>query len=173
MTTILFVHGTGTRRTQFDATFEIIKQNLLSRRPDLTVKPCYWGEPLGAELYANGASIPDYSSTREPEEMKKEDQLVALWEQLYRDPLFELRLLSIVDLLVKRVLPQVQLLVTVGPQAPFFYEINTLHSLAWQDSLPPHFPGLHFSYRLSLIHALGSPAYPLIFASRYRLWILA
>ena len=95
MTTIVFVHGTGTRKAQFDATFEIIKHNLLSRRPDLSVTPCYWGEPLGAELYANGASIPDYAKTRRLEEMKEEDSLVALWEQLYRDPLFELRLLSI------------------------------------------------------------------------------
>ncbi len=95
MTTILFVHGTGTRRTQFDATFKLIRQNLLSKRPDLTLTPCYWGEPLGAALYADGASVPAYARTRRSEEMKKEDQLVALWEQLYRDPLFELRLLSI------------------------------------------------------------------------------
>ena len=95
MTSVLFVHGIGTRRPQFDAAFEVIKRNLLSSRPGLTVIPCYWGEPLGAELYANGASIPDYPTTRGPEEMTEEDYQIALWEQLYRDPLFELRLLSI------------------------------------------------------------------------------
>ena len=95
MTTVVFVHGTGTRRAKFDTTFEVIRQNLLARKPDLTVMPCYWGEPLGAELYAKGASIPNYGRTRGPEEMTEEDYLVALWEQLYRDPLFELRLLSV------------------------------------------------------------------------------
>src|SRR5438094_643418 len=95
MTAVVFVHGTGTRRTTFDATFKIIQQNLLARKPDLTVTPCYWGEPLGADLYANGASIPTYARTRGPEEMTEEDYLVALWEQLYRDPLFEVRLLSV------------------------------------------------------------------------------
>src|SRR5947207_954089 len=73
MTTVVFVHGTGTRRAKFDATFEIIRQNLLARKPDLTITPCYWGEPLGAELYAKGASIPNYARTRGPEEMTGED----------------------------------------------------------------------------------------------------
>lgn len=95
VTTVVFVHGTGTRRAKFDATFEIIRHNLLASKPDLTVTPCYWGEPLGAELYANGASIPNYARTRGPEDMTEEDYLIALWGQLYQDPLFELRLLSV------------------------------------------------------------------------------
>jgi pimeloyl-ACP methyl ester carboxylesterase len=44
------------------------------------------------------------------------------------------------DLLVEQELSQVQLLITVGSQVPFFYEINALQCLAWQTSLPPHFP---------------------------------
>jgi hypothetical protein len=94
MTAVVFVPGTGNRWVKFDATFEIIRRNLLARGPDLTVAPCYWGEPLRAQLYANGASIPNYARTRGPGEAREEDFQIALWEQLYRDPLFELRLLS-------------------------------------------------------------------------------
>jgi hypothetical protein len=48
--------------------------------------------------------------------------------------------IACVDLLVEKNLPQVQLLVTVGSQAPFLYEIDALHSLSYGDSLPNHFP---------------------------------
>jgi pimeloyl-ACP methyl ester carboxylesterase len=44
-----------------------------------------------------------------------------------------------VDLLALEPLP-VDLLITVGSQAPFLYEINALHSLAYGDPLPPHYP---------------------------------
>jgi hypothetical protein len=45
-----------------------------------------------------------------------------------------------IDLLVKQHIPNVQCLITVGSQAPFFYEIGALQSLAYPDSLPDHFP---------------------------------
>ena len=47
------------------------------------------------------------------------------------------------DLLVMNSLPKVDLLVTVGSQAPFLYEINALQSLPFDrsgDPLPDHFP---------------------------------
>jgi hypothetical protein len=37
-------------------------------------------------------------------------------------------------------LPQVRLLVTVGSQAPFLYEIDALPSLRYGQPLPAHFP---------------------------------
>jgi hypothetical protein len=45
-----------------------------------------------------------------------------------------------VDLLVEAALPQVELLVTVGSQAPFFYEIDALQALRFGTPLPGHFP---------------------------------
>lgn len=48
--------------------------------------------------------------------------------------------IACVDLLVEQNLPQVQLLVTIGSQAPFLYEIDALQSLSYGDSLPKHFP---------------------------------
>ncbi|HEX8200765.1 MAG TPA: hypothetical protein VF590_09775 [Isosphaeraceae bacterium] len=45
-----------------------------------------------------------------------------------------------VDLLARTELPAVQLLVTVGSQAPFFYEIGALQGLGYPGTLPAHFP---------------------------------
>ena len=50
-----------------------------------------------------------------------------------------------VDLLVKENFPQIELLITVGSQAPYLYEIDVLHSLRFEDipvdeRLPAHFP---------------------------------
>jgi len=48
--------------------------------------------------------------------------------------------IACVDLLVERALPQVELLVTAGSQAPFLYEIGALSQLPCGDPLPAHFP---------------------------------
>jgi len=48
--------------------------------------------------------------------------------------------IACVDLLVQQQLSEVELLVTVGSQAPFLYEINALHSLEYGQLLPEHFP---------------------------------
>lgn len=48
--------------------------------------------------------------------------------------------IACVDTLVERELPQVELLVTVGSQAPFLYEIGALSQLACGEPLPAHFP---------------------------------
>ncbi|MHC5719534.1 MAG: hypothetical protein ACYTX0_47690, partial [Nostoc sp.] len=48
--------------------------------------------------------------------------------------------IACVDLLVQQQLSQVELLVTVGSQAPFLYEINALYSLEYGQLLPEHFP---------------------------------
>lgn len=48
--------------------------------------------------------------------------------------------IACVDLLVSDPQPQVELLVTVGSQAPFLYEINALHSLRFGQPLPETFP---------------------------------
>jgi pimeloyl-ACP methyl ester carboxylesterase len=48
--------------------------------------------------------------------------------------------IACVDLLVKEPLPQVEMLITVGSQAPFLYEIDALASLPFGQPLPAHFP---------------------------------
>ena len=45
-----------------------------------------------------------------------------------------------VDLLIQEPIPEVALLATIGSQAPFFYEVDALSSLAFGEPLPAHFP---------------------------------
>ncbi|MFD8012617.1 hypothetical protein, partial [Streptomyces sp. NPDC059762] len=48
--------------------------------------------------------------------------------------------IACLDLLVERALPEVELLVTVGSQAPFLYELGALPSLEHGRPLPAHVP---------------------------------
>lgn len=93
MTTVIFIHGTGVRATEYNQTFQLIQQRLLRERPDLTVLPCLWGESLGIKLNAEGASIPIYDSTLALAEDEQNPEII-LWQELYRNPLYELWLLS-------------------------------------------------------------------------------
>lgn len=96
MTTVIFVHGTGGRKAAYRLTFEKIEEILNQQRPDLKLVPCLWGEEHGTKLKAGGASIPDYGSTGGGAELNnQEDNPILLWEQLYKDPLYEIRLLSL------------------------------------------------------------------------------
>ncbi|AVH60835.1 hypothetical protein C4B68_39560 [Streptomyces dengpaensis] len=70
-------------------------------RPDYKVAECYWGGTAGSTLGAQGVSVPAGHSARaltDPGASASgdadEDEEVALWGLLERDPLFELRLLS-------------------------------------------------------------------------------
>ncbi|WP_392481895.1 hypothetical protein [Nostoc sp. C110] len=93
MTTVIFVHGTGIREREYNETFQIIEQKIHAQRPDIKVSPCLWGA-LGATFNDNRASVPLENATLalSPGE---EDAEIVLWGQLYRDPLYELRLLSL------------------------------------------------------------------------------
>ncbi len=95
MTTVIFVHGISVREPVFSATFKQIKQELLKELPHLTVVPCAWGDSLGAKLNADGVSIPLYDSTRNDHQATQPNENIIRWLQLYQDPLYELRLLSL------------------------------------------------------------------------------
>ncbi|MDY6992003.1 MAG: hypothetical protein SVR94_05275 [Pseudomonadota bacterium] len=96
MTNVIFVHGTGVREESYEQSFAQIQEELVKRQSGLSVLPCYWGQ-LGAQLNAEGASIPEYNTTRSisDQAMTDEDYLISLWGVLYRDPLYEFRLLSL------------------------------------------------------------------------------
>ncbi|MBX9256985.1 alpha/beta hydrolase [Desmonostoc muscorum CCALA 125] len=93
MTTVIFVHGTGIREREYNETFEIIEQKIHAQRPDIKVAPCLWGV-LGARFNENRASVPLEDATLALSQ-GEEDADIVLWGQLYRDPLYELRLLSL------------------------------------------------------------------------------
>lgn len=95
MTTVIFVHGTGVRAKEYEATFQIIQQKIHAHNPDITVVPCVWGDALGTKLNAQGASVPLYDATLGLNQVETEDASIILWGELYRDPLYELRLLAL------------------------------------------------------------------------------
>ena len=68
--------------------------------------------------------------------------------------------IACVDLLVQEHLP-VHLLVTIGSQAPFLYEINALHSLQYGEPLPAHFPTWLNIYDLrDFLSYVGASVFP-------------
>ncbi|MEH2173203.1 hypothetical protein [Nostoc sp.] len=93
MTTVIFVHGTGIREREYNETFQVIEQKIHAQRPDIKVAPCLWGV-LGATFNDNRASVPLEDATLALSQ-GEEDADIVLWGQLYRDPLYELRLLSL------------------------------------------------------------------------------
>ncbi|MEV8531917.1 hypothetical protein [Streptomyces sp. NPDC051211] len=65
------------------------------------------------------------------------------------------------DTLVRDPHPQVRLLVTVGSQAPFLYEIGALPSLGHPSALPGHFPAwLNLYDRRDLLSHVGGSLFP-------------
>ncbi|GHI21156.1 hypothetical protein [Streptomyces hydrogenans] len=65
------------------------------------------------------------------------------------------------DLLVLRELPEVRLLVTVGSQAPFLYELGALPSLEYGAPLPAHVPPWINVYdRRDLLSYVGAGLFP-------------
>jgi len=96
MATVIFVHGTGGRKDDYAVTFEIIENKLAELRSEIKLVPCLWGEPLGTKLNADGSSIPNYSEKGgKAGSNNEEDDSIQLWEKLYKDPLYEILLLSL------------------------------------------------------------------------------
>ena len=93
MTTIVFVHGTSVREAVYASTFLHIEQTFKELKPDIELVPCFWGEAYGAKLKANYESIPNYDSARS-QSSSNEDYRVRLWAYLYKQPLFEIQILS-------------------------------------------------------------------------------
>jgi hypothetical protein len=97
MATLIFVHGTGVRdeppEQSYTATCEIIAGALGTTLPEWKLARCYWGDSHGVRL-REGASVPGYAAARSVEAVSDEDEELALWELLYADPGYELRLLA-------------------------------------------------------------------------------
>ncbi|WP_460065442.1 lipase family protein [Streptomyces sp. YKOK-I1] len=90
---VVFVHGTGVREKSYDRTYATVHAELAGLRPGVGVRGCFWGREAGAGLALDGASIPGYSESRGGR--RAEDEDIAVWGVLYRDPGYELRLLGL------------------------------------------------------------------------------
>ena len=94
MTSLIFVHGTGGRKEAYASTFQQLDEALAERRPDVSLYPCLWGDSLGASLGAGGVSIPDYEVSKGGQPLASAEA-IQLWEALYKDPIYEIRLLEL------------------------------------------------------------------------------
>lgn len=95
MTSILFVHGTGGRQKAYATTFEQMEQALHSHKIDAKLIPCLWGDLLGAKLNAGGVSIPNYQEAKGGQTLTADEESIRFWESLYKDPIYEIRLLGL------------------------------------------------------------------------------
>jgi hypothetical protein len=94
VTTFLFVHGTGVRKASFDETVSTLCSQVESRDNTLQMRGCFWGGKHGVKLPEFPRSIPRYNQTKAAGGASPEDQTIVLWEMLYEDALFELRLFA-------------------------------------------------------------------------------
>lgn len=98
MTTILYIHGTGVRGDGISAYVEQLSRGLQRIRPTSQVTAVPWGDLVGAELLADGISIPSGLPQQHLEPLSAnalisddtEDTQVRLWEILDTAPLVEL-----------------------------------------------------------------------------------
>lgn len=104
MTSLIFVHGTGGRKEAYASTFRQLEKSLAMRRPDVSLYPCLWGDSCGASLGAGGTSIPDYEVSAGGQS-SAESEDIQLWEKLYADPLYEIRLLGLRPLQGQKTVP--------------------------------------------------------------------
>ncbi len=84
MGSIIFVHGTGVRRTDYDETFNLIENALPAELSGWKLSRCCWGELHDDGLHDQRASIP----------IEGKDEELEVWAVLYNDPLYELRLVA-------------------------------------------------------------------------------
>lgn len=105
MTSLIFVHGTGGRKEAYASTFQQLEKALATRRPNVSLYPCLWGDSLGAHLSAGGASIPDYEVSEGGQASAAEAEDIQLWEALYKDPLYEIRFLGLRSLQGQKTVP--------------------------------------------------------------------
>jgi len=92
MATILFVHGTGVRKSAYEKSLALINQKAQTHLPCHRIEGCAWGDAFGAKLNAGGTSIINYtqSGNAQPSLQAAQDMR---WHLLSQDPLLELRLL--------------------------------------------------------------------------------
>jgi hypothetical protein len=103
MPSLLFVHGTGVRRMQHEATVKKIRSEF--QGSTVSVEGCLWGDALGVKLHAGGLSIPKYHDTGGEPVPTEEEIQIELWMNLYEDPLYEIRVLGVTSPPVLRSAP--------------------------------------------------------------------
>jgi hypothetical protein len=94
MTTVIFVHGTGTRGPAYESVYGSVRRQLTARRPHVEVSNCYWGH-LASTLQGGGRSIPHFRTTGGAPTVAADRTEGRSWDLLCEDPFFELRALAL------------------------------------------------------------------------------
>ena len=94
MTSFLFVHGTGVRESGLAETLRILERRISKLPGRNSLDSCAWGKVMGSPEIEELKTVPDFQK-RKGEEADTIDNEAALWALLYRDALFELRLLNV------------------------------------------------------------------------------
>jgi hypothetical protein len=84
-------HGTGVRKGSCLETFALIQCAFESHEIVHSLKPCLWGDQLGASPVVH--AVPDVTTPASDGALTRDQEYVR-WNLLYRDPVFELRLLK-------------------------------------------------------------------------------
>jgi hypothetical protein len=87
---VLFVHGTGVRKKEGDASVALIRPHL--KPLGFSLKGTHWGDLAGSR--AAGKSIPTFEKTG-GKTLTDEDREARTWNLLFADPASELRLLGL------------------------------------------------------------------------------
>ena len=101
---LVFVHGTGGRQEAYAETLRQIQEVLDQRSLNVKLVPCLWGT-LGANLNADGASIPTYINAQGGQALSPEEEEIRFWSALYNDPFYEMRLLGLRPLQEEDLIP--------------------------------------------------------------------
>jgi hypothetical protein len=110
MTVVLFVHGTGVRAQKYENSLKLIQDNLESHLPSLKVTGCRWGDVVGTKIERALKAIPAYPNPKQdPKRLETEIYEMALWQQLYQDPLYELRALAFLQPAQTDILPGMEI----------------------------------------------------------------
>lgn len=93
--TLLFIHGTGVRKSAFDQTMALLRKGFEGKLP-IEIEGLCWGPDLGVNVDDEAIEQVLPPTAAKADEIGPEEigMKAALWAELLRDPLLELRMAS-------------------------------------------------------------------------------
>ncbi|CCK29528.1 hypothetical protein BN159_5149 [Streptomyces davaonensis JCM 4913] len=97
MSTLLFVHGTGVRRSAYVGMLTLLRDTMAVHAPGARVEECYWGDGFGVPEGVGAGALPGAEPAQADTEsvplkdLPEDDRGALAWGLLYEDPLSALR----------------------------------------------------------------------------------
>jgi hypothetical protein len=100
---IVYVHGIGVRGNAYNTEFRLIREKLSAcdffkeNGKEIKFHRCAWGDEYGSSMLNGGQSVPE--ERKRNSDTSKDDKKLkqGLWTLLYREPLFEINVLTMRD----------------------------------------------------------------------------